>query len=144
MLEMSMTGIPNTQSKLKNMVQPEEVQRVLIRGGFKIEGEAKINCQQSGAVDRGRLMASVSTNWNDSGMTHGRVGEKAKASDGAGRPAKGDAMCVVRVATNVFYAPFVHWGTRNMPPRPFLERAAQSKMASIKKELDALFNKKGK
>lgn len=141
---MNITGIQSNRRRLKNVVSIEEVKKVLIRGGFRIEGEAKINCQQSGAVDSGRLMASVSTNWNDSGMSHGRVGEKAKPSDGAGRPMKGDSMCVVRVATKVNYAPFVHWGTRRMPPRPFLERAAQSKMASIKKELDALFNKKGK
>lgn len=140
MLEISITGIQSNQNRIKNVVSPEEVQRVLIRGGFKIEGDAKQRCP----VDTGRLRSSISTNWNDSGMSRGHVESPAKAEDGATRPAKGNAMCVVRVATSVNYAEYIEYGTQRMGPQPYLEPAAMANIAFIKKELDDLFNKKAK
>jgi HK97 gp10 family phage protein len=74
------------------------------------------------AVDTGRLRASISTNWSNSGMERGHVDGKAEAEDGVGMP-KDPLRFHVYVGTNVLYAPLLEWGTRRMSARPFVRPA---------------------
>ena len=77
------------------------------------------------AVDTGRLRASISTNWTESGMDRGKVDSDALASEGVGNPG-GKVLKTffgrfkVVVGTNVIYAPWLCFGTRRMAARPFI------------------------
>lgn len=128
MITVEISGVKETQRFFGSMVDVDDIRQVLIEGGFEIEGSAKDLCP----VDTGRLRASISTNWDGSGMFHGRVRSPAKASDGVNMPHKtsGD-IAVVRVGTNVEYAPFVEYGTRRMSPRMFLTQAFYHHIDSI-------------
>jgi len=84
---------------------------------------------QPPAVDTGRLRASISTNWSDSGMSRGRVGGQADSGEGVGSPEKMDGKFMVVIGTNVKYAPWLCWGTRRMGARPFV-RPAWDRMKS--------------
>lgn len=87
--------------KIKKKIDPEKIKQALIQGGLAIEAEAKRSAQ----VDTGRLRASYSTNWDDSGMSSANVEAPAKAGDGVSQPSKGVGdIAVVRVGTNVEYA----------------------------------------
>ena len=52
-------------------------------------------------------------------------------------------LAVVRIGTNVEYAPFVEFGTRRMASQPFLEPAAMRGKLAIMTELKAYLAKKG-
>jgi len=57
------------------------------------------------AIDTGRLRASISTNWSDSGMTEGVIGNQADLGDGVKQPSiSGEEVFKVVVGTNVEYA----------------------------------------
>jgi len=79
-----------------------ERKRVLTAIGFVVEREAK----RLAPVRTGTLRRSVTS----------RVGESGN---------------VVRVGTNLRYAPFVHFGTRYMRARPFLEDALEASRDEI-------------
>ena len=133
MLTMNITGIQTTKNQLKNKINPDKIQEALIRGGLMIEKDAKRECP----VDTGRLRASISTNWPNSGNSHGNVEAPAEQNDGVSRPHKspGD-IAIVRVGTNVKYATYVHDGTRRQASRPFILNAALNNQARIKKIID--------
>lgn len=124
----------------------EREQKQLIAIGFQIERAAKQYCP----VDTGRLRASISTNWTDSGMTKGSTGTYSVAyADATGygvteRKQKGSKKAIrgsseqdgilspektygenfrVVVGTNVYYAPFIEFGTGVGTSSPFLRPA---------------------
>lgn len=84
---------------------------------------------QPPAVDTGRLRASISTNWTQSGMARGRVDSKALEEDGIGNPGGKNinpfsgGQFKVAVGTNVDYGPPLEFGTVNMAARPFMRPA---------------------
>lgn len=81
--------------------QIEKQKKRLIAAGFQIEREAKQLCP----VDQGRLRASISTNWTDSGLAEAKTGEKAESWDGVlSSDVIEDGNFKVVVGTNVFYA----------------------------------------
>jgi len=86
------------------------------------------------AVDYGRLWASLSVNWNGSGMSNGRVAGKAKPEDGIKEPsAQPDKVSVV-VGTNIQNPPypfFLELGTSKMEPRPFVRPVFQKYKGKI-------------
>jgi HK97 gp10 family phage protein len=94
---------------------PKASSRALMKTGFKVEGYAKQMC----AVDTGRLRGSISTNWAGSGQPEGKTDKKAQPGDGMPQP-PGEAGMVVAVGTNVFYGPYVEFGTSKMEARPYL------------------------
>ena len=89
------------------------------------------------AVDYGRLRASISSNWSQSGMEFGKVGSKAKTDDGISRP---DKPWTGVVGTNVEYAEDLELGkeSRNLKPRPYLRPALERQRNNIKKYFDKL------
>jgi len=83
--------------------------------GEVVEGEAKLNISGHNdkwmrAVDTGRLMNSI---------IHKVIKKDLK----------------VRIGTNVEYAPHVEFGTKIMPPRPFLRQAFIESKPEIRKIL---------
>jgi HK97 gp10 family phage protein len=92
--------------------------------GLRIEREAKQMCR----VDTGRLRASISTNWTDSGMSRGKVDAKANSEDGVSQP---NGKFVVVVGTNVEYAHWLEFGTFKMDARPFLFPAYEMNIGKL-------------
>jgi len=97
---------------------------------FKIERRAKQLARDMGAVDTGRYRASITVAASDGTRTTG--GTQAKEEDAIETPS---TPLTVRVGTNVYYAPYIEFGTEKMPPRPILRTAfleEVSKSASFK------------
>jgi HK97 gp10 family phage protein len=133
---MSVTSKINSGPAIKMI--SEKAKKRLLAIGFSIEREAKLSCTEQGIVDTGRLRASISTNWTDSGLDRGKTSsytggtkneygkqmEKVDSvSDGIGAPQEqGDRFEVV-VGSNVYYAPFHEFGTSKMGARPFMRPA---------------------
>lgn len=87
----------------------------IMKCGMAIERDAKRMC----AVDTGRLKASISTNWTNSGRVYGEVEDKAFAADGVFMPTGKDFT--VKVGTRVEYAGYLEHGTFRMGgAQPFL------------------------
>jgi len=142
MIDIQINGIASVQNEIKDKVDPAEVEQALIKGGLMIEGEAKKTCRDMKAVDTGRLMGSISTNWGSNSGAKGDVESPALPEDGVDKPdMPSGTVAAVRVGTNVEYAEYVHDGTRRMPPRPFLEAAANNKESEITEMIDRLIEK---
>lgn len=134
--------------ELKKMVADAAMDAVK-RGCFLVEGDAKKLMKpgsgnvyprpggkmhhasaagQPPAVDTGRLRASISSNWNGSGMDRGNVDSQAGSDDGVGRP---DKELTGVVGTNVEYAGYLEMGTVKMGPRPYLRPALEKNRSKI-------------
>ena len=104
------------------------VEKALRLVGGRAERAAKETISDMGAVDTGFLRNSI---------TYALDGEPANASEyqddagnqtgqyGGEAPANGDGTRSVYVGTNVYYAPYVEFGTRKMDARPFLSSSIQ-------------------
>jgi HK97 gp10 family phage protein len=137
MFEFNIKGMQEAADKVKKKVDPEKIKQALILGGLAVEAEAKRNCP----VDTGRLRASISTNWDDSGMSSANVEAPAKPGDGVSQPNKGFGdIAVVRVGTNVEYATFIEYGTQSIPPYMTLNTAVLKCWPKIKKLLKDAVN----
>lgn len=119
-------------SKLKREVALT-IEQKLIGAGFEIEKDAKHMVR----VDTGRLRSSISVNWTGSGMTEGKIENKAKPGDGIKQPtSKPDEFKVV-VGTNVNYAIVQEYGSSKQAGHAYLRPALQKNLSKIK----ALFKK---
>lgn len=100
-----------------NNIVVTPLQKKLATIGFQIERSMKQYCP----VSSGRLRASISTNWTNSGLSTGKVDGEAETDDGVGNPG-GDPKKEFKVVigTNVFYAPFIEFGTSKMGATPFM------------------------
>ncbi len=102
-------GLDELRRRLDPALIGQALERALERSALVMQSEAKRQITQMGAVDTGRLRASI---------THRLEGE------GQGRFAV--------VGTNVFYAPYVHEGRKPgkmPPPRALLEWVHRHKLA---------------
>lgn len=140
MISISVTGIPAVQQKIKGTIDPDKIKQELIRTGLEIEGTAKDYCP----VDTGRLRSSISTNWDGSGKKHGDTGNHpdGESSDGVTEPKKqsGD-IAVVRIGSNVKYAPYIEYGTQRMKPQPYLTPAVLEHIPNIGKNIRSALHK---
>ena len=93
-ITIKVNGIPEALSKLKKyqFKKKKQIKQELRIGAFKIEGFAK----DLVVVDTGRLMSSITTDDSDIGVL------------------------IMRVGTDVFYAPYIEFGTKVMMARPYL------------------------
>ena len=139
MINIKITGVPEFQGNLKNLVKPDDIKKLFIKTGFKIEHDAK----RLFPVDTGRLRSSISTNWDDSGMGRARVAPPSESNDGVSQPSKRQGeICVVRVGSNVEYAPYIEYGTRKMSPQPFLEPSIKGNISGLITALNNYINLK--
>jgi HK97 gp10 family phage protein len=106
------------------------LQKKLVAVGFMVEEEAK----RLSPVNTGRLRASISTNWSESGMTEGNIGAEAEEGDGVKEPFSKENFTVV-VGSNVEYAPYMEFGTSRVSAHPFLRPALEKYSALIEKLL---------
>jgi len=137
MFEFNIKGMQEATDGIKKKIDPKKIKQALILGGFAIEAEAKDTAQ----VDSGRLRASYTTNWDDSGMQHAPVQPPAKPGDGVSQPTKGFGdIAVVRIGSNVEYGIFVEYGTRKMQPYMTVHKAALKLQARIEQMLKDCLN----
>jgi HK97 gp10 family phage protein len=144
-IEVKVEGVEQLLKNLKKyqLVKTEACRNILKEVGFRIELQAKDNIRTLGAVKTGRMMSSMSTNWSGSTMSHGKVGGKAKADDGIGRP-DGAPGFVVVVGTSIKEPPypiFVEFGTCKMRERPFLYPAYFSHEGDVEKRIKEVMGK---
>ena len=119
----------NTKMGMKQKQVDEAVKKALLKAGYLVHSKAVSNISgHTGirAVDTGRLMGSLSVAWI-SGKSS--VNSPATASDAVSKP---NEKNTVFVGTNVFYGPFVEFGTSKMKPRPYLRPAFNSSRETIK------------
>jgi HK97 gp10 family phage protein len=111
-------------------------EKILIKGGYMIQEDAQNLCP----VDTGRLKASISTNWSNSGMGTAPVSSPAESGDGVSRPESNNNEFVVDVGTNVEYASRVEFGSGGRDKyrgQPYLRPAYEKNISKIQ----ALFDK---
>jgi len=94
-------------------IKKEAIRIALVRGGFKVELAAKEMCP----VDTGRLRSSIAT---DKSEVQGFV---------------------VKVGTNVKYAPYVEHGTKKMAAQPYLHPALFMFEGEIIKDIKVILKK---
>jgi len=136
MLTIEIRGIEAVCSKINfTPAKKERVRKALIDSGFLIEGRAKRRCP----VDTGRLRASISTAWDGSGRPTLNNPVKESTDDDAVLPPQRehDDIAVVRVGTNVKYAPYIEGGWSKQAPSGFLTPA----VLESKKDVVSLLSK---
>lgn len=108
----------------------KEVETIVKSGCYDIEADAKRNATKY--VKTGRERSSISTNWSNSGMVHGKITSPAKdtkPADGVREPKSVPGVFTGVVGTNVEYARRLELGfvgqdslgrTINQKPRPHM------------------------
>ena len=114
-ITIKVNGIPEALAKLKKYQfrKKDQIKDELRIGAFKVEALAK----DVAAVDTGRLRASIAIDESDS------------------------AILIIRVGTNVKYAPYVEFGTKVMAARPYLFPAFFSQENEIVKAIGRVLKK---
>jgi len=120
-ITVKVTGTEKVSANLKRwqVVKKKAIEDVTKETGLRIEADAKREITRRRAVDTGRLRASISTNWTGSGSPFGKTGSQATESDGVGQPSAEKGFTAA-VGTNVFYGPYIEFGTYKMRARRFL------------------------
>lgn len=135
-ISLNISGISETIGNIKQLyiASPTAVLNGVKDTAGKIERQAKLNLEAhlySPATDEhtGRLKASISHNWTNSGMEFGAVGSKAPASDGVRQPKKVKDRLSAIIGSNTIYARRHELGFMdkdklgrrfNQSPRPWL------------------------
>lgn len=121
MITVQLTGV---QRALENMkLNYQDLRQAIAESGLKMEGDAKQICTDMGAVDTGRLRASISTALD---------GEAQKGKDYV-IPPKNDpnVVSILRIGSSVEYAPYVVHGTKRMMGRDFLTPAVYANLSDM-------------
>ena len=127
MMSVQLTGVQNAINSLK--LDPDDLRQALAESGMKMEGDAKQLCTDMGAVDTGRLRASISTAMD---------GEAPKGGDNVQPPTKDpSAVAVLRIGSSVEYAPYVVFGTKRMIGRDFLTPAVLNNIDDVNTRIHA-------
>ena len=113
--------------KLKKEVAFTTEQK-MIKAGFMIEKDAKYFVK----IDTGRLRSSISVNWTGSGMTEGKIENKAKPGDGIKQPTSKPKEFSVVVGSNVNYAIPQEFGTSKQSAHPYLRPALAKNLTRIR------------
>lgn len=116
--KMEVQGLEKINKAITELVKTdtEKAKRIISRGALQIEGKAKQRCPVGtpesthikGYVG-GRLRASIHTVFERDGL-------------------------VAKIGTDVYYAPYVEFGTVKMRARPYLRSSAEEVIAHILEE----------
>jgi hypothetical protein len=121
MITFQLTGVQKAIDNMK--LDREDVRQALAESGLKMEGDAKQICTDMGAVDSGRLRASISTALD---------GDSPKGGDEVIPPSKDPlSIAVLRLGSSVEYSPYVVFGTKRMMGRDFLTPAVYNNLNDI-------------
>lgn len=109
------TGVEEVMSNIKQfaIASPTAIMNGVKRVAGRIERQAKLNITTLGAVDTGRLQASITHNWRGSGMSHGAIKspvKETKQEDGIGQPQEKKNVFSATIGTNVKYGPYIEFG----------------------------------
>jgi HK97 gp10 family phage protein len=112
-------GLKELTARLKDLGSLEEVEKISHRGTIgvskDIRDQAKANIQARGLVASGDMLENVAIKRLVEGTRRGyTVGVRA------GTPKQ------IKTGNDPYYWWWVHFGTKNMPPRPFLTDAFDS------------------
>ena len=136
-------GLEKAISALKKyqVIKREACSLALIRAGFKIEAAAKEIITEKGAVDTGRLRASISVNFSGSGKSEGKTGSQAQSGDGVGEPGGPKGLSVV-IGSNVAYSRAIEHGIAGTKRqgRPYLYPAYFMHEGEVLKDIKKVFN----
>lgn len=113
----------------------KSVEDAVKRAAYNIMKEAKQIAEQKKIFDTGRLIGSITVNWQGSGMQRGKVESPATSEDGVGQPKPELKQFKAVVGTNVHYAPRHEFGTSQMRARPYLRPAFEARKKDLEKEL---------
>lgn len=123
---MGVTIKNNTDEVRKAM--SENIKKALVAIGEQAEGDAKIELENDPRrVDTGRLRGSITY---ATSTKRSKVEAPAENSDAVPETPKDDHY--VYVGTNVEYASYVHYGTKNMEPNRFLQNAIQKNLETYR------------
>ena len=127
MITVQLTGVQKAIQDMK--LDPQDLRQAMMESGLKMEGDAKQICTVMGAVDTGRLRASISSALD---------GDMQKGADEVVPPSKDvGAIVTLRVGSSVEYAPFVVFGTKHMIGRDFLTPAVHNNLGDIQARIKA-------
>lgn len=106
----------------------DAVEKALRLVGGQAERRAKETISDMGAVDTGLLRNSIT--FAIAGKPANISEYKADVGDGKGNysgdaDSDGDVPRSVYIGTNVYYAPYIEYGTHKMQARPFLSSSIQ-------------------
>ena len=141
------TGIAEAVQNLKRYqsIKTEAVKTALKRGALNVERAAKEIITEKGAVDTGRLRASITVNWAGSPSPRASIKNPSRAKknpsrpdDGAGKPT-GPKELVFVVGSNMTYAPVIEHGSKKMPARSYLYSAYFMYEGQIVKDIGKVF-----
>lgn len=120
---LTLQGFSEFKGELLEWMQqfPELQEEIITDLGLFFEFNAKAALDQMGAVDTGRLKASIG-HFTPQDTTN----PAAVESDAHFKVSKVKGGVKVEVGTNVFYAPYVEFGTSKMAARPFMEFALRA------------------
>jgi phage gpG-like protein len=153
-VDVKMTGVEDVIANIHKIAiaSPGAVMRGVKAVALKIERQAKLNITAQGAVDTGRLRASITTNWTGSGLSRGDVKDpvpETQPDDGVGGPQEKPDTFTAVVGTNVKYGPYIEHGhrvkakawTTMVEARPYLYPAYFAHEADVPKEISAELGK---
>ena len=107
----------------------KKTKEAVLKCALAIERDAKKNLTNSGAVDSGRLRASLYTDARNIKFYKVEIGtDLSKVRRRKRKKAKG-------VSTGVEYAPHVEFGTHKMAARPFLRPAYNKNVAKLETKI---------
>lgn len=133
MIKISMKGVKSTISKLFKISSKvdKKTERLLLAMAYDIDGDAKIELTDRGAVDTGRLRASIHV---ETPKTSSSVYSDKEGGSFNGKLSVNATKNTLLIGTNVEYAPFIHEGFKSYNGVFFMNRAMERNKAKYKKK----------
>jgi phage gpG-like protein len=131
----TIVGLGDLLRKLKELPEKADlaIKKGVDRTALAIESSAKRKITSDGHIITGRLRASIHAELTE-GKSFTYSDNKGNSFEGALEEAFGKLEAVV--GTNVFYAPFIEFGTKNFSGDSFLNWAAVKEGALLKDRIE--------
>ena len=128
------------------LAQTEEaIKTALETVGVQAQAHATAEITAQGAVDTGRLRASITYAVSgDSAREHAYSDDLGNGFTQSIRDAGDEKEHTLYLGTNVNYAPYVEMGTQKMPARPFIRPAVENYLSEYQQIFEQTLSKIGK